>query len=1495
MSIKKKLGALAAASAISIGSFIGLVNPAMAAPNATTLNVQDKPILDVNGGVVVKAMNNAPQSGVPVGDIPLKGFQFKVTWYKGYFNTAQEAQNSGKAGMSAVFETNDKGFFSIAKDAPVSGSWNRTDGVNDLPLGTLTIEEVKSVPGVDVNDVVGVSHIKLRDDNRSAYIEKVTGASSKPLSEDVQNAINVGNPNATKSGYDQKEEWKGGVEVTKIDEELGRSAPQGDGELAGAEFTIYNKSKASIWLNGLEKKPDDAITTIVVAKDEATNTFKASSGPILPYGTYNIKETKPGLGYLLNEKLDHTFTVRENGSLEKVLAPNGVPNTTETTEDILQGKMDDELNQYLNAGGSSSLVGAVFNLYNQSKHVVKFNGVEYQPGDLITTFATDNDNGGIFSAKVPGRLDYGTYKITEAQAPVGYTLNKDWSRTFSVREHDESIHFLDHDEALANQVKRYHLEFKKVNEENTDAMPGIAFKLTDKVTGESHIIVTDENGKFHTKALDPLHNTNANDPTAPNSNGAVKVVDGQWKVADESKLDAEAGLWFTGTAPNITKWDTATSYSVNNIKADAIVSEKAPLPYATYILEELRQPKNEGRQLYTGEIRLDKVGYKDGYNLDIDNIENRRMDIYTDTTYIAGENGEKNYNIAPAKENQTIVDEIMLDNFVNGKTYQFKGQLALFNKDGQFVKFIASSERTIKNKFQVTGPNDAIQMKFENVNLKGLEGHKLVAYQTVLQDGKVILEHNDPNDEAQTIWIPEIGTTAQGDIEHESNGYKEWIEIPDVVHYKNLEAGKEYTAKGTLMDKATGKPFLDADGKEITAETTFVAPGDQLSDIKTADDGQPLASGGGKGVSGDVTVTFRFKAPKDLPGKSVVAFEKVESDGIEWAVHANIEDEDQTIHFPKVETKASDPVDGNNEVAADKDVTVKDTVKLTNLTVGKTYDLKGTVHLKSEDGSKDEGTVGEPVTKQFTADKTEMEVEIEAKVDTSKLQGRDIVWFEELSRNGVLLGIHADITDEGQTIHIPKIGTKLATVDGLKEIQVGSQWKMPKEKGGEVTVEKINETEFKLIDTVSYENLTPGQKYTMKGDLHRVVTEEKMPETFWCAPPNPRAIPKDATPEEIAAIEKEMADELAAFEANGGCTPKPILEKVSGGVLTSNEVEFTPTEKNGTVDVEFNVTVKDLKDITLVAYEQLISHYNKVDQVVAKHEDPKDEGQTVNVVDIHTSFNDRNTESKQVEDTTNAELVDTVTYNNLVPGKSYKMCGTPMIKETNEPLKDENGKEIKNCTDFTPEKPNGVVEIVFNVNPKLIQGKSLVAFEDLSRDGKTVAIHHDITDEEQTVVISKVGTKLTTEGGKKTVRIPRKEPITLVDHIKYENLIPGKSYKFEGCLMNPATKSVAEGSKCVSKEITPEKANGEVKLEFTVDTKNFKDGSKVVAFEKVFDANGKLIGSHEDWNDKDQTVQFKTKKQLPKTGVAGFGLLALGLIAGAGTGGVLIRNSRKQK
>ena len=104
------------------------------------------------------------------------------------------------------------------------------------------------------------------------------------------------------------------------------------------------------------------------------------------------------------------------------------------------------------------------------------------------------------------------------------------------------------------------------------------------------------------------------------------------------------------------------------------------------------------------------------------------------------------------------------------------------------------------------------------------------------------------------------------------------------------------------MDKETGKP-IEVDGNPVTAETTF----------------KP------KKTSGSTEVKFTFDATS-LRGKTIVVFEELYQDDLKLAVHADIEDEDQTIYFPEIKTTAKDAHTDSNLSLAGKEVTLVDTV-----------------------------------------------------------------------------------------------------------------------------------------------------------------------------------------------------------------------------------------------------------------------------------------------------------------------------------------------------------------------------------------------------------------------------------------------------------------------------------------------------------------------------------------------------------------------------------------
>ena len=164
----------------------------------------------------------------------------------------------------------------------------------------------------------------------------------------------------------------------------------------------------------------------------------------------------------------------------------------------------------------------------------------------------------------------------------------------------------------------------------------------------------------------------------------------------------------------------------------------------------------------------------------------------------------------------------------------------------------------------------------------------------------------------------------------------------------------------------------------------------------------------------------------------------------------------------EIGTTAVDSDTKNHISLADNKVTIIDTVKYKNFFPGKAYKLCGT--LMDKETGEPIKVNGKNVTseKEFTPNTENGTVDIEFTFDATALSGTDVVVFEKVFDVATKTEIcsHEDISDEGQTVSIPKIGTKATDGD---------------EKTNVIKAEK----EQKIVDTVAYENLLPGEEYEL--------------------------------------------------------------------------------------------------------------------------------------------------------------------------------------------------------------------------------------------------------------------------------------------------------------------------------------------------------------------------------------------------------------------------------
>lgn len=259
-------------------------------------------------------------------------------------------------------------------------------------------------------------------------------------------------------------------------------------------------------------------------------------------------------------------------------------------------------------------------------------------------------------------------------------------------------------------------------------------------------------------------------------------------------------------------------------------------------------------------------------------------------------------------------------------------------------------------------------------------------------------------------------------------------------------------------------------------------------------------------------------------------------------------------------------------------------------------------------------------------------------------------------------------------------------------------------------------------------------------------------------------------------------------------------------------------------------------------------------------------------------------------------LTDVVSYTNLTPGKPYEVRGTLMDKATGKELVDSSGKPVTSVASFTPESAHGTVEVEFSVDASLFAGKTTVAFEKLYEEGREVAVHADINDENQTITFEP-GPKLKTtatdkaDGDKKVDPAPDQ---VITDLICDENktLKPGTTYEIVTALMVSDGKPVVDANGkpvTVTTSFTPTAADECARVEISFDASKLAK-KKVVVFEEIR-LDGETVTVHHDLDDGDQTVEVgpgtPPTPKLPFTG-ASAGLLALTSSVLLGGGGVLL-------
>ena len=865
----------------------------------------------------------------------------------------------------------------------------------------------------------------------------------------------------------------GYLEIRKSSANASVSEGNSNYSLQGAEYGIY--------------KGDKQVQTLTTDKNGY-----AKSGE-LEEGNYTVKETKASKGFILDTKT-HNVTVKSEAT-----TPVNVTEIPQSNPmDLLLQKLDKEA-QEAQPQGSASLADAQFTVKfytEQSDQDPATNGANPARTWIFKTDAEGKSHftkdymvsGDAFYTQTDGKticLPLGTVTVQETKAPVGYFSNDTvFVQKITADGVKETVQCYN-TSSVEEQIYRGDLELVKVSDGEQTRLSDVPFTITSVTTGESHTIVTDKNGYASTSSKWNKHTQNTNrgetsedgvwfgSSTPDDSKGALiydqYVIEEQrcesnkgmsllkfevtvykdsvtidlGTLTDDlieigtTALDKETGTHMSKPEKEVTLADTVEysglkkgqSYKLVGTLMDAETGEAIQIDGKPVTSEKtFTAKKSSGTVEVSFTFDASSLSGKTTVVFEELYQEDKQLAVHADlsdedqqisfpeigTQAIDSETGE---HMANADEKVKLIDTIQYKGLVPNLKYTATGTL-MDAKTGEPV-LINDKQVTAKTTFTPETSSGTVDVVFE-FDGSSLAGKTTVVFESVTQDKKEIAVHADLEDEGQQIFFPEIATQANcPDTNTQMAVPKKELTITDTVSY-HLIPNKEYKLTGTLMDKESGEP-LQIDGKEVTSELTF-----------TPEDAE-----------GTVELSFILDATA-LAGKTIVAFESVSYQDKEVAFHTQIDDAPQTIYFPEIKTTAKDGKDGDQDVLAEKETSIIDTVSYKDLVTGLTYRVVGT--LIDKETGKEVLIDGKPVTSEatFKPENSEGTVEVTFTFDATSLSGHDVVVFEKLyvstgdkdNKKEVELTNHEDINDNDQTVKItdvpkdtPDISTPVKTGD----------------------------------------------------------------------------------------------------------------------------------------------------------------------------------------------------------------------------------------------------------------------------------------------------------------------------------------------------------------------------------------------------------------------------------------------------------------------------------
>ena len=813
------------------------------------------------------------------------------------------------------------------------------------------------------------------DNVRAAYSE---------ISQDIQNEVYTGarvfvqaNKGRYKcggyiytgEGQDLGQFWAelnvGNAKVKKITANESITKANAMYSIAGATFGIFSDQNCS-----------NQIGTFTTNENGETNEVEVIAG------TVYIKELSAPKGY----KLDTTVrSLRVEAGKTTTLNVSDVPKVTETLVDLF--KIDMETGK-ATAQGDAALAGAEFTWHYYDGLYTKDNLPEKATRTWVTKTVAEKDSNGTVhyvtkladAYKVCGDVFYtqneknvlplGTLTVEETKAPDGYLLDGAYMQAGD----------------SAEQIKGMYLT--QITEDGELAV----------LSGSNQYSVSDQVIRGGVKIQ--KRDLETKDTKAQ---GSATLKDAAFAIIslNENPVLVEGKLY--------KKNETVKTIQTG---IDGVATTSADLlPYGKYKLEETKAPEG---YLTDG---VKEIEFSITENGKIADLTDESHSIYNQI-----KRGDlEGVKIGAGTHMRLANVPFKITSKTTGESH-----IIVTDKNGQFStasNWASHKRNTNAGKssedgiwFGTSEPDDSKgallydTYEIEELSCESNKGMKLIpAFEVVVSRNKVKIDLGTLTDEYEKEIT--IHTTATDKVTGEKvivAGKK--VTIVDTVTLDSLEEGRKYQLKGWQMLKEENAELL-IDGKRVESDYTFVADSEKMK----------------------VEISYTFDA-SELGGKNLVTFEELydlknPEEPVKVAEHKDIDDEGQTVLITErkilIHTTATDK-NGKKEIEAGKDLTIVDTVTLEGLEIGTNYKLSGWQMVKAENAKL--LIDGKEVTNdyEFTADKENMEVQIEFTFDGNTLGGKQLVTFEELydmtnSEEPKKVTEHKEINDEGQTVTIKEV------------------------------------------------------------------------------------------------------------------------------------------------------------------------------------------------------------------------------------------------------------------------------------------------------------------------------------------------------------------------------------------------------------------------------------------------------------------------------------------